>query len=878
MSVWNEEKTYVNVSSTACIDWWEPSSGLLGAVIEPILNEGVELSDSIANAALNSPYCTWYHLARKNTINSTLGETIGTDLTNGLSKPFIEKYLQTKVQNFKSVESFGINAFLPLANVYNTLIDEYSFVHQSGQHVTTSSNGNNTITRSYIGTIEYQNTTLFVTAVGFDTSENKQCFIYAYSLVENQGMYTPSYGAPVPITYNTFSEVKIPLNLEWTQDQFLYVSYYDTNNVRRVYAENIVSGSEVLQKEYKKKRDIQYPTLVARKEAKSIEQQNNGLFKATVKATKRINLEWEDMVPQLNGDLSSLNKPTEKDREYANSIGDKCRNIYTTLAVDVTANSPHVKEYLYKLWKTVYFKNTGFILDENKKGGELNYSCNEYHHYIKYENITYTKKEGKVCRFKKYASKSGKTTRMISQSTGQYSFQRQVTDKHLYLYYQAGRDYYYEIVIDNPVHYTDAFNQDKSTSLPEFDNTKDFTKAEIRKILQEREGEDVEDDEDNPLEDPSEFIVPLYPVIVKQMGSIKGGVLLQIGLRNVWETKQKVKKKWWQSTMFMVIRYIVYVIIIVVVTIFTYGTGTAPTAKVISLVEILFQILISLAIKIAVKLVCKIFKIDAETESLINAVVDTARMMYAVSADSAASDAATSAGKEAVGAGTAGSSLAMATSIGNSLATMIINKDFSFEAFANVLGGIATSSLGLGVAQGMHTAGYTAQAAFAASSSAMTTFTLATSPSFYTALNQKKFNLAILTGMQAIASSCLMATSFVNNAYTESTTAEQTNNGITGNVTKPVIDPPTLNMDSLKAGAETFIKGLSDVGNAKSKAIQQGINTYNTMMKKLDHTNHNLARTEKILTAHNNDTVLKLLVNQSYYSSMNELARMYSLA
>ena len=878
MSVWNEEKTYVNVSSTACIDWWEPSSGLLGAVVEPILNEGLELCDSIASAALNSPYCTWYHLARKNTINPTLGEAIGTDLTNGLSKPFIEKYLQTKVQNFKSVESFGINAFLPLANVYNTLIDEYSFVNQNGQHVTTSSNGNNTITRSYIGTIQYQNTTLFVTAVGFDNSVNKQCFIYAYSLVEHQGMHTPSYGAPVPITYNTFNEVKIPLNLEWTQDQFLYVSYYDNNNVRRIYAENIVSGSEVLQKEYKKKRDIQYPTLVARKDAKSIKQQNNSLYKATVKATKRINLEWEDMVPQLNGDLSSLNKPTEKDREYANSIGDKCRNIYTTLAVDVTANSPYVKEYLYKLWKTVYFKNTGFILDENKKGGELNYSCNEYHHYIKYENITYTKKEGKVCRFKRYASKSGKTTRMISQSTGQYSFQRQVTDTHLYLYYQAGRDYYYEIVIDNPVHYTDAFNQDKSTSLPEFDNTKDFTKAEIRKILQEREGEDIEDDEDNPLEDPSEFIVPLYPVIVKQMGSIKGGVLLQIGLRNVWETKQKVKKKWWQSTMFMVIRYIVYVIIIVVVTIFTYGTGTAPTAKVISLVEILFQILISLAIKIAVKLVCKIFKIDAETEALINAVIDTARMIYAVNMDSAASDAATSAGKEAVGAGASGSSLALATSIGNSLATMVINKDFSFEAFANVLGGVAAGSLGFGVAQGMNVAGYTAQAAFAASSSAMVTFTLSTSPSFYTALNQKKFSQAIMAGAMAIASSCIMATAAVGSVYKSANATSTEPVDTASTLTKPITDTSILNSESLKTGMETLAKGLSEIGNAKSKEMQKRITGYNKMTQKLSHTNSNLEKAEKLLTAHNNDTVLKLLVNQSYYSSMNDLVRMYSLA
>lgn len=878
MSVWNEEKTYVNVSTTACMDWWNVSSGLLGAVMEHLLNEGSELSDSIASAALNSPYCTWYHLARKNTKTQFLGQAIGTDFTNGLSKSFIEKYLQTKVQNYKTLESYGINAFLPLANLYNTLVDNYHFIYTSGEHVTTTNNPNNAVTQSYIGTIEYQNTTLFVTSVGFDNSVNKQCFIYAYSLVEHQGMSTSSYGPPVQFNYYTFNEVKIPVQLEWTQNQFLYISYYDNNNIRRIYAEDITNASDMLKKEYEEKRDIQYPTLVARREAKSIEQQDNGLFKTTVKATKRLNLQWEDMVPQLNGDLSAINKPTDKDREYANSLGDKCRNIFTTLAVDITANSPYVKEYLYKLWKAVYFKNTGFILDPNKKGGELNYSCQNYHHYIKYENITFTKKEGKVCKFKKYASKSGKTTRMISQSTGQYSFQRQITDSHLYLYYQAGRDYYYEIIVDNPVHYTDAFNQDKSTSLPEFDNMKDFTKAEIRKILQEREGEDVEDDEDNPLSDPTEFIVPLYPVIVKQMGSIKGGVLIQIGLRNVWESKQKVKKKWWQSTMFMVIRYIVYVIIIVVATYYGGPQAGATLAKGFSLLEVVFQILISLAIKIAVKIICKIFKIDAETESLINAIIDTARMIYAVNADSAASEASTKAGGEAVGAGASGSSLALATSLGNSMATMIINKDFSFEAFANVLGGVATNSLGFGVAQGMNAAGYTAQAAFAASSSAMVTFTLSTSPSFYTALNQKKFSQAIMAGAMAIASSCIMATAAVGSVYKSANATPTESVDTAATLTKPITDTSILNSESLKTGMETFVKGLSEIGNAKSKEMQKRITGYNKMTQKLSHTNSNLEKAEKLLTAHNNDTVLKLLVNQSYYSSMNDLVRMYSLA
>lgn len=866
MSWWNEEKTYVNVSSAACIDWWDASSGLLGAVMQPILNEGVEWMDGIQDAALNSPYCTWHHLAKKNNKHEKLGKVIGTDLTNGLSKSFIESYIRLRLSDVSSVESFGVNAFLPLANVYNELVDNYSFDYTSGRHTTLDSSGLNPVIKEYIGTIQYQNQTLYVSTVGYDNKTNKQCYIYAYKAEEHEGtrMASGSGSASYPIqfTYTTFTEVKIPLALEWTKDEFLYVSYYDHNGVRRVYAENIVNASDILKNEYKTKRDIQFPTLVARKDAKPVSTSDSELYEETLRASRRLRLEWEDMVAQLNGDLSSLNEPTEKDKKYSESIDDKCKSIYTTLAVDITANSPYVKEYLYRLFRAVYFKNTGFVLAPNTNGGELTYSCQDYHHYIKYGKITYQKYTGKICNVGKYGVKSGKQTEMKEISTGNSSIKIQVTKTCLFLYHQTTKDTYYEITVENPVHYTDAFDQDKETSLPEFDNTKHFTTAEIKKILAEREGEDDDSEEDDPLGDPTEFIVPLYPVIVRQMGCMRGGALIQIAQRNVWETKQKIKKKWWQSTAFMIIRYIIYIIIIVYVT-YTGGpqAGWAMIQGLFSL-ETVFQILYSLAIKLAIKLVCKIFKIDANTQSLLIAIYDTARMMYAVSLDNAAAEAA---GDSSVGAGVNGASLAASVAVGNSISNMVISKNFTFQGFCDMLGGIATQGLA-NIGNQAFSGAMSAATAIAANASMVTVFTLATSPRFYNALNQRNFLAAIMEGMMAIASSFYLADSY----YTKLSLA--------GTSTGKSVD----SLNPTKAMLEEFKKGAGDALNNFSanrmQELQVQMDEYGERSKKLSHQNANLEKANRLMTAHNNQVVLRMLVNQSYYENLNELARLQSFA
>ena len=375
----------------------------------------------------------------------------------------------------------------------------------------------------------------------------------------------------------------------------------------------------------------------------------------------------------------------------------------------------------------------------------------------------------------------------------------------------------------------------------------------------------MKSEEDDPLGDPTEFIVPLYPVIVRQMGCMRGGALIQIAQRNVWETKQKVKKKWWQSTAFMIIRYIIYVIIITINTIYSGGTATAPTFEALSALEVIFQVLISLAIKLAVKLICKVFKIDANTESLINAVIDTARMMYAVSLDNTAVEAAQKTGESVAGAGLGGSSMALATSLGNSLGSMIINKNFSFQSFCDMLGGVATQGLA-SIGNQAFSGAMSAATAIAANASMVTVFTLATSPRFYNALNQRNFLAAIMEGMMAIASSFYLADSYYTKLSLAGTSASQS----------------TANLNPTKVMLEEFKNGASNALNTFSanrmQELQVQMDEYGERSKRLSHQNANLEKANRLMTAHNNQAVLRMLVNQSYYENLNELARLQSFA
>ena len=142
-----------------------------------------------------------------------------------------------------------------------------------------------------------------------------------------------------------------------------------------------------------------------------------------------------------------------------------------------------------------------------------------------------------------------------------------------------------------------------SRSVPSFSNLKPYTAKDIAKLKT-----------DEIDEETSECLVPVLPVIIKtRIGNIIGGDILSIAMRSVHNTYVKIKKKWYQTKWFSIIRYIVSAVIIVC----SFGTAT----PLVVLANIAINILILLAIKLAIKVLCKIFHLKA-LEQILSLAVD----------------------------------------------------------------------------------------------------------------------------------------------------------------------------------------------------------------------------------------------------------------
>ena len=197
------------------------------------------------------------------------------------------------------------------------------------------------------------------------------------------------------------------------------------------------------------------------------------------------------------------------------------------------------------------------------------------------------------------------------------------------------------------------------------------TKKDIELILKAREGEELPDDVQE--EDPSEFIIPLFPAIVKLMGACKGSSLIMISLRGVWQTYKRIKKKWYATKAFTVVRIVVAIIIIYL----TWGSGSAAAWAIVGnataniIINVLIQTLIALAIKLAIKYVCKIFKLEGAWLTVANLVSTMCEIAVASST---------------------GMGMTL-TGISSGLADMVANQKLTLEGFADLLSTTAFMSV-----------------------------------------------------------------------------------------------------------------------------------------------------------------------------------------
>lgn len=633
-----EYETYYKVSTTPLCDDWSVSNLLNGAVYSSILSSQYTLSDTLKDAYLNSAYGKFNHIAKKVCTNpkyyNTLTKPTGTNFNTKISYTTLSNLLGISVTGFKISEAN------PVYHAYNYLKDELAFEEKSGTvHI---QEGQNTAHYDYVGTVVIEDITYYLKRI---YAQDNSLKIDVFRVVKNRGIYE--------------RETKtVTLPVEYAEGTYIYVSYTEDGETRiRPYS---YSDNPTLTKLFEDKLDYQYPTLYVKRDSSLISDEES---KLTDKLLRRTGMEWEDIYKQLSGDLSDIDNPSDSDKEYSNSVRET-NDIAITLGFDITCNNQLMIEYMYKLFRQYHMENS-FSTDT---GGEIFYTHRRYSHKITWDTLTYTKKEGHICKWKQYACETKKETSYVPFTIPTYNGStttgvKEVTIKTFYIYYQVNKNEYYDISISGLNHASYISGKTVNTSLPDINNMKKRTRKDIELILKSREGEDLPDDVQE--EDPSEFIIPLFPAIVKLMGACKGSSLLMISLRGVWQTYKRIKKKWYATKAFAIVRIVIAIIIIYL----TWGSGSAAAWAIVGnvtaniIINVLIQTLIALAIKLAIKYVCKIFKLEGAWLTVANLVSTMCEIAVASST---------------------GMGMTL-TGISSGLADMVANQKLTLEGFADLL-------------------------------------------------------------------------------------------------------------------------------------------------------------------------------------------------
>lgn len=402
-----------------------------------------------------------------------------------------------------------------------------------------------------------------------------------------------------PFTFNT------GIHLDDTSSDYVVIKYLNQEDEIKYYVYNTASNSsEIITSWIKQNHVSHYPSFFARYDKESIRTKDPSYFKTCVKALKRLNLDWEDLVDNYNGDAQLRNKDP-KDDDYKDNIKN-VTDIALIFALDVTTNDQRVMRYLYELFKFMY-ESSG--LNSNK----ISYRHKAFDYDCSWDSIIYEKKQGTIAKFHRFTTEGFEEIREVTQTVWvtptSYGapHQEEIKTKKkvpvLRIRRQINPYEFEELKVVNFVYTSYNNGKGMSRSVPSFSNLKPYTAKDIAKLKT-----------DEIDEETSECLVPVLPVIIKtRIGNIIGGDILSIAMRSVHNTYVKIKKKWYQTKWFSIIRYIVSAVIIVC----SFGTAT----PLVVLANIAINILILLAIKLAIKVLCKIFHLKA-LEQILSLVVD----------------------------------------------------------------------------------------------------------------------------------------------------------------------------------------------------------------------------------------------------------------
>lgn len=638
---------------------WDVTNSLKGCISNYLFNRGSYLPRIFQDAAQSSLVGKLNNIAKDCQVGgryaSILGTPEGSLITKPLTKALFEQATDMEIGSLESSRIMQPCETLFKCLALRTLEDDYLF---DGTHLT-------------VDEIEYDYVSTYLDETDYIYVRYKKDRVVG--------------GGPSAQIIHDYHELNT--GIQFTGDlnaSYLLVGYKNQEDKLEYYIWNTASQNDVFRSWFDSNRVTYYPSFLMRRDKDSIKRNDPNYFETCCKIFRRFNMDYEDLVDSFNGE-AELNNPTEEDEKYRDSLGN-VTDIALTFALDITVNDQRVMRYMYEFFKYMY-ESSGL------NANNIYYRHKAFNYDISWGNITYQTKDGHIAPFHRFTTESFEQTVVHKKSIGQSTINITSRESCLRIRKQLDNGKYEEILVTN-LKFTSYNNgHGMERTVPTFSNTKGLTPKEIEQ-LRHKEPEEGEEDDNS---DPNECLLPVLPFILNnKIGGIIGNDIIAISMRSVHNTYKKIKKKWYQSKWFTIVRIIIYIIYIVIVTYCTYGAGTASAIKSVISIEALIQLLLVLAIKIAFKIICKVCHIEGATKAILETIIDMYCIYYLpsqIGTTTTSTGAVVQVGSTSVTTTTTvtTSLSTLTSSMITSLATTLVNGNFSLEALANALGSVAVT-------------------------------------------------------------------------------------------------------------------------------------------------------------------------------------------
>lgn len=563
---------------------------LKGAIFESQMFKGSDLAYILREKSLNSITGTLWKLAKHcqpgGKYSEILGTPSGTLLLKPLTKNILSSSLGSEVSKVISTKISQADEYVYAAYLYDQLVSEYSFTGDIEANT---------------GQIKVEGK--YYTYEGFHYSNNE--FTH-----EAESIYLEYSTTQIQHTVQGPQEVKVRSRIYFELDLQPNVDYlvvkYETDSVHYLVWNTTDTDKPELTKWFNSNQVSYYPSFFVRRNNASI-REDEEYFDTACKALKRTNLDFEDLTDSYNG-VTKLNKETQEDKDYRNSLGD-VRDIALTFAVDVTANDQRVMRYLFEFFSYVY-ETQGL----NKS--QIDYKCSDLQYTFSWNEVTKEIRQGRVAPFHRFITETVNISTPYTIPNS--SIIAYKSTQGLRIARQLDAESYAEIIVTGINWSTNNNGKTDSYSLPEFHNLHKYTAKDYTAI------EKGEMEAQN-----SKVLIPLIPFIVREkFGAVRGNDLLALGLAYVMHVYKKTKKKWYATKWFSVVRIIASIAIIIG----TWGYGTPAVFSINAFIQagiqVLITVLIMLAVKIAMKILVKVFKIKCLLVDVFMAVYDFVCTVY----------------------------------------------------------------------------------------------------------------------------------------------------------------------------------------------------------------------------------------------------------